>query len=102
MGQLALLVHDGVMPEGIDIEIEHDYNNFNVVLDDYHGLLYIPSMIVLINKYDINVGTRYNSKDNYPLECVTHDISIVQVLNEQGKFDQEFIDHFTKDNNENI
>ena len=110
MGQLALLVHDDVMQEGLNIEInyngdayDYDYDEgFCVYQDPNSGNIGVGNLAVRINNERYIFETRHNSKDNYPLECTVDGYECIQVLNEQGQFDQEFIDHFTANNNENL
>ena len=94
MGVLALSVLDNTTPDGIDIVIEESGDPFDIVLDEMWGLLMVSNYRVSINDEVYMIGTRYNSKSNFPF-VVVYDDTEYEIFNEQGKFSSEFIDLFT-------
>ena len=99
MGILALAVLDGQIPQNIDITIDENGDPFNILLDDTWSLLYVSNYDVEINGEIYMVGTRYNSKGNFPFYVLADDEEI-EILDNNGKFSREFIEKFTQDNSD--
>lgn len=94
MGRLALLKHKGNLPDNININVEESGEPFHVKLHNEYGCLYVSNYNVTINDIDVFVGTLYNSKNNYPLVCY-YDYTEYLVFDENGNFDDEFIEFFS-------
>lgn len=92
MGQLALKVHDELIPNNIDIKVKHDGTPFNIFLLK-GGSLMIINVFVIINGEYVKMKTTYNSKSNYPLFCELDDEETL-VFTEEGEFTEEFIERF--------
>lgn len=90
MGILSLKILDSQLPEGIEIEIEENYDPFEVNLTD-DGILFVSNYNVVINGTPVFVGTRYNSKSNLPFVLVV-DYTEYEIFSEEGKFTDEFIE----------
>lgn len=92
MGVLALKILDAQLPEGITIEIEESGEPFNIMLTDCGSLL-VDNYPITVNGEPYTFKTTYNSKSNFPFFCDV-DGEDVQVFNEDGNFDEEFITKF--------
>lgn len=92
-GVLALKVLDCQVPQGINISIEESGEAFKVKLDQINGSLHIVNYPVSINGEIVEVGTQYNSKDNFPFYCYINYCEIL-IFDEDGNFSEEFIENF--------
>lgn len=97
MGRLALLVHDNLIPEGLEIEIVPDVEGaaFRIEKDENDGGLFISNYDVFINDELVYVKAAYNSKSNYSLLCETNEDTVF-VFDEGGNFSKEFIEMWIK------
>jgi hypothetical protein len=89
MGQLSLKILDGLLPEGVKIEIYESGEAFEVGLTN-DGRLFINNYDTIINDTYVSLSTTYNAKDNFPLICFHDDIETT-VFDEAGNFTDEFI-----------
>lgn len=89
MGQLSLKILDGMLPEGIKIEIDECGQPFEIHQTN-DGRLYLNDYDVTINDTYVSLSTTYNSKDNYPLICFHDDVETT-VFDDNGDFTQDFI-----------
>lgn len=64
VGRLVLLIHDGELKQ---MSFEHDGEPFEIVQDDSDGSLSIVNIKFFLENEPIDVYTRYNSKDSYPI-----------------------------------
>lgn len=95
LGQLALLVHDGVdkgrraVPPSLRIELEDERDGF--VIDQYQdsGDLHCVNLAVSAGEHRFNVFTSYNSKSPYPL-MFGDDEDMGDVFNDDGTLTDEF------------
>lgn len=92
MGQLALKILDGMLPDGLKIEINESGEPFNILLTD-DGRLFISNYETTINDVYVSMSTTYNSKDAFPLVCF-HDDDETTVFDDNGEFTEEFITRF--------
>jgi hypothetical protein len=90
-GRLSLLVHDLMLPDGVNIEINHDGEAFKIEQDFNSGDLYINNIITSINNSYVTFKTKLNSKDNYPLIC-EYQYDYYNVFDDSGEFTEEFIE----------
>lgn len=75
LGQLALLIHDGVgIPNGLKLEYSHFENDdgrleegFRIEQDESDGALYCSNLELFCDGRLIGLRCPYNSKDPYPL-----------------------------------
>jgi hypothetical protein len=94
MGQLAVRILDGRIPEGITIEVEEAGEAFDIQLSNEFGCLFVANYPVTVNGEEYFFGTLYNSKDAYPMICYVEYDEIL-VFDEQGNFTAEFVTQFT-------
>ena len=72
------------------IEMNQEGHAFEVALMD-EGSLTIANIEIKIKDVFVILKTTYNSKENYPM-YVEHEYCDYIVFNEQGLFDDEFIE----------
>lgn len=94
MGQLSLIIHDEKHPQ-YPLRLEHndaDYPGFNIELDGEFHNLYVTNLTLFFKDTEIRLGSRYNSKDAYPLHFINDDGEEGEVFNDDGTLSQEFKD----------
>lgn len=90
LGQLALLIHDGVkIPRGLSIEHADPTEGFRIEQDGSDGSLYCANLCVFCNGCAISLRTPLNSKDAYPLWFTVGEEE-GRVFNEDGTLSDEF------------
>lgn len=89
MGLLSLKILDGQLPDGLKIEIEESGEPFDIQLTE-DGSLFVANYQVLVNDVPVIMGTAYNSKSNYPLNCIFN-YEEIRVFDETGNFTEEFV-----------
>ncbi len=88
IGQLCLLIHDGLTP--VKMSVEETGEAFEIgLLED--GFLCILNLDISIKDQVFTFKTTYNSKANYPL-YLEYDYCDYEVFDDKGKFTQTFID----------
>ena len=92
LGLLSLKILDCQLPEGIGIEIEGEGQPFNIVLLK-DGSLVVDNYPILLNGMYVKFKTTYNSKSNYPF-FAEHKNCDIPVFDDNGEFDEEFINYF--------
>lgn len=94
LGQLALLIHDGVTIKGL--EARHSGTEFRIDQRQCCGGLYVGRGLIFVVKSTIlELYSIYNSKSGYPLVCMTPDGEI-HVFYDDGALTEEFRDYVTK------
>ncbi len=88
MGKLCLAILDNATP--VEMESHHDGEPFIIGLSDDGGLR-VVNMGITIKGSFYAFKTTQNAKSNYPF-YVEHDNCEYLVFNEQGEFDEEFIE----------
>jgi hypothetical protein len=91
-GRLSLLIHEGRIA-GLPLTLEHDaepFPGFQVEMDGLRGHFYCSNLKLLLNGSPLRVGTVINSREEYPMVCVTEDESEVEVFNAYGFLTPEF------------
>jgi hypothetical protein len=92
MGRLCLLIHDDMTP----VEMSFDeVDKFEIGQLKSDGALTIANMHVYIKGKEFLFKAQYNNKHNYPFK-LEHDDADYQVFDENGNFDQEFLDFCKK------
>lgn len=91
MGFLALYILDEKVP--FEMEIKESGEPFEIIRNDEHDMLIVQNYDVYIKGKVYEVGTLYNSKDNFPLYAIIDDEEI-KVLDEKGNFTDEFTSKF--------
>jgi hypothetical protein len=89
MGRLVLKIHDNNVP--VPMTFEHDGNPFKIVQQEC-GSLRITNLKIFINDKPFIFHSTYNSKSNYCLHVVADDFGEPSVFDENGDWDEEFID----------
>jgi hypothetical protein len=86
LGRLTLLILDGKldlpMPENIPVEIDLDQDNSRL----YSNLEFYTK-----SGDPLYFCTPYNSRDHYPLLCVSEDDEVYSVFEDSGELHQEFL-----------
>jgi hypothetical protein len=95
MGHLDVMAKSSKCPSGIEIIIEENGEPFNIHKDESSGNIYISNYMCYVNQKLVRFETNLNSKSNYPLSCM-FEYTPYMVFDEQGDFDSEFIEAFTK------
>lgn len=91
-GQLCLKVHDGMVPDHLNIEIEFEHYGHPFKVEQLEdGDLTIVNYPITINGEDVTFVTTYNSKDAYPYYCWTQDGESYLVFDDKGEFTDEFL-----------
>ena len=88
MGQLSLKILDGLLPDGVSIQINENGEPFEICQTD-DGRLFIANYETTVNDVYVSMSTTYNSKENYPLICYHDDVETT-VFDEKGDFTDEF------------
>lgn len=91
MGFLALYILERKVP--FQMKIKESGEPFEIIRNDEHDMLIVQNYEVYIKGEVYEVGTLYNSKDNFPLYAIIDDEE-VKVLDEGGKFTEEFMKKF--------
>ena len=96
VGQLALLIHDGMQP--VPMSLEHDGSSFHIGHTEDLGLT-IVNMRWIICGFNVGFQTAYNSRDymhdqwsytfSYPIYVYYND-DIVEVLTYKGAWSRDF------------
>lgn len=93
MGHLSLLVHDRMLPEGINIVIKEPSvaDGFKIYLQDA-GYLVLINYATRINGHSVIFKTQYNSKSPYPFFVEVAEGEEYEVFDENGNFTADFIE----------
>jgi len=95
IGQVVLKIHDRQTP--IRMGVIETGERFKIELLD-EGYLFISNLDITILGEKYLFKTTYNSKSNYPLFVEIQEDNgpvDIQVFDENGNFDEEFINYFT-------
>lgn len=90
IGHLCLLIHDGKALNSM--EFQHDDEPFIIGLFD-EGQLGISNIKFSIGDTFLDLRTQYNSKNNYPLLCVTDNYEEHIVFDDNGVYTSDFIEY---------
>ncbi len=88
IGKLCLLIHDELVP--VKMGLSDNGESFKVGMLQ-EGSLTIQNLEISIKKKVYTFKTTYNGKSNYPL-FVENDYCDYRVFDENGNFDEEFIE----------
>ncbi len=90
MGQLALLIHDGVgVSKELSLEHDNPEGGFQIEQDDSTGDLYCANIECLCKGRLIGLRAAYNSKKPYSLRFIVGDED-GDVFNADGSLSEEF------------
>ena len=107
LGRLSLGILDGKLSMySISDEIDEPEGGFNIDNND-DGDIYCINYNVYVeaadgSKVKLDLFTRLNSKEPYPLICLTHDDEIIDVFYDDGEFTNEFVDYLKLINESDI
>ncbi len=91
LGQLALIIHDGVRaPRGLSLEHENPEDGFQIEQNESSGVLYCENLSCASNGRGIELSIPYNSKEAYPLRFWTGDDTEGYVFDDTGALADEF------------
>lgn len=91
LGQLALIIHDGVkVPRGLALNHFAEDEGFRIEQNPDSGALYCSNMELTFAGQRIGLSAPYNSKDAYPLRFVVDDDTEGRVFDESGALSDEF------------
>lgn len=86
-GMLSLALHNYPM-EGV--ELEHDGDEFHVVMDD-SGCLSVSNLTLVVHGEPVTLGSMTNSRDAYPLLFTDAEEEQHSLFDQAGKYSQEFL-----------
>lgn len=90
LGQLSLLIHDGVrVPSGLTLGMIDEALGFEVEQDGQTGELYSANLECFCDGRLVTLRSAYNSKAPFPLYFTCEDTS-GDVFNDNGTFSDEF------------
>lgn len=93
IGQLALIIHDGVnVPR--ELKLSHDdsdYAGFQIEQNQDSGALYCANIQMTFAGQPIELALPYNSKEPYPLNYVVNDDDDGRVFTDEGKLSHGFL-----------
>ncbi len=91
LGQLALVIHDGVrVPRGLSLEHETPEEGFQIEQDDSSGELYCSNLSLFCRGRLIGLRASYNDKGAYPLRFTMWEGDEGNVFNPDGSLSDEF------------
>ncbi len=91
MGQLALVIHDGVnIPKGLALEHEDPEQGFQIDQDESTGELYPSNLNLFCRGRLIGLRSPYNCKEAYPLRFTLWEGDEGEVFNPDGSLSDEF------------
>jgi len=96
LGQLALHIHDGKLPKGVEFNNYKPNSNFNI-FQDISGDLHCSSLVLFAGYLEIQLWIPYNSREPYPLTYESrYDGSCQDVFNSDGSLSAQFIEEVGK------
>lgn len=93
LGHLIIMSQSIKCPEGLKITIKENGKPFDIQKDDSSGDIYVSNYKTKVNGKLVRFETSLNSQRIYPLSCF-YDNALYAVFEDDGEFDQEFIDAF--------
>lgn len=91
LGQLALVIHDGVgVPSSLKLTHSWEEEGFNIEQDSSSGALFCSNLELTCSRRIIELSQPYNNKDAYPLQFVLDDNGD-RVFNDDGTLSDEFL-----------
>ncbi len=91
LGQLALIIHDGVrVPRGLSLDHENEEDGFRIDQDSNTGALYCENLTCYCSGRMIGLRSPYNSKDAFPLQFNVGDEIDGRVFDESGALSDDF------------
>jgi len=91
MGQLSLLIHDGLKwPLRVDFDGGQHGIRFLIEQNLASGGLEFANVYVMLGDREILMETGLNAKDNYPLYATTWEGDEVMVFNDDGTLHADF------------
>lgn len=97
LGQLALLVHNGVDNEGRavpqSLKVEHDGSPFGVEQCEADGGLYCTTVWFRAGDQRLELYTNYNDRSPYPLLCDGGDSGYIEVFEDDGSLTASFVEY---------
>lgn len=96
LGQLALIIHDGVDAAGYcvprELTVEHDHA-WKIDQRQSDGGLYVcGGLRFKVRQLVLELYTAYNSKSPYPLLCMMGGCVEIDVFNDDGTLAKDFTD----------
>lgn len=90
LGQLALLIHDGVnTPRGLALDHENPEDGFQIDQEASTGALYCTNLECLYRQRVIGLRSPYNSKRPFPLLFIL-DEEEGEIFDDSGALSEEF------------
>jgi len=93
LGQVALLVHNGVE---WPLAIEYDHGPFDVRQDPDDGGLYVENFTLWFRRMRVTLKTNYNSKAPYPLSFFDDRHGTGPVFDDTGAWSAEFREYLDR------
>lgn len=89
-GQLVLLIHDGLAPKCL--EVDEGEGDWEVYQRQDDGGLFLEGLKIQVKSTQLELYTMYNSKESYPLLCMT-DEDEIEVFYKDGTLTDDFIEY---------
>ena len=95
LGQLCLLIHDGVdkwgNPTPRHLNFRHEGERFVIDQRQSCGGLYVTAGLQFtVRSHVLELYSAYNDKSEYPLLCMTHEGEEIEVLDHDGTLSEDF------------
>lgn len=93
LGQLALIIHDGVgVPRELALENEDPEEGFRIEQNQDSGALFCCNLECFFRSREIGLSCPYNNKGAFPLRYVLDDENEGPVFDDSGALSGEFIE----------
>lgn len=91
LGRLCLLIHKGEAPECL--KVNEDIESFEIDQRASDAGLFCVHVEFTAHEKTLDLFSLYNSKEDYPLQCETYDFGVIDVFNQDGSLNKEFVEY---------
>ena len=93
MGRLSLLIHDGMAPDGMELEHFYPENGFDIGWDENDGSIWVTNMrlVVAPDRPKVGVWRPLNSRDKWPVYVYDETEDRIFIFDDEGNFRPEFL-----------
>lgn len=94
LGRLALLIHDGLAPDGLELEFRSPDSGFRIEMDGGEGSLYCSNLQLKVAGRRFDIYRPLNDRDPWPimLPLAAADGDDVVIFDDDGNFTPEFLE----------
>ncbi len=92
LGQLSLIIHDKSEAFHLKLELDHfmPRRGFVIDQDESDGALYCSNLIFKVKGERVNLRSKYNSKDPYPLMYEAEETCYCDLFSDDGSLSEGF------------